>query len=159
MEFPERIYTQEEVKRAKELIDKGYKHDLRISGTSAFKDKVNRALEFVRVAGYYDFLRACIRSITEIDGLTQLHVSDAVIWANKHAVENPVDAASLFIQKANSMMEYLEGRLYYGSAAEKRSVDKRIEFLESLKQKTEEKEVKEECERLLRLWSDSRLVY
>lgn len=159
MGFPERVYTQEEVKKAKELVDNGYKHSLRTNGSSAFKGKVKRALELVRTAGYYDFLRTYIRSITEIDGLTQLHETDVVIWANKHAVENPVDAASLFIQKASSMREYLEGKLYYGSAAEKRSVDKRIEFLTVLKTKTDEKEVREECERLLQLWSDSRLVY
>ena len=159
MEFPKRVYTQEEVKKAKELVDKGYKHWLRTKGNPAFKLKVNQALELVKTAGYYDFLRTYIRSITEIDGLTQLHEADVMIWANKYAVENPVDAASLFVQKANSMKEYLEGKLYYGSAAEKRSVDKRIEFLEVLKTKTHEKKVEEECERLLKLWSESRLVY
>jgi hypothetical protein len=159
LEFPERIYTQEEVQKARELIDGGYKHRLRVDGSAAFKEKVEQTLRLVKTAGYYDFLRTYIRSIAEIDGLTQLHESDAVIWANKYAVENPVDAASLFVQKANSMKEYLEGKLYYGSAAEKRVVDKRIEFLEVLEKKSDEKEVKEECERLLKLWKESTLVY
>jgi hypothetical protein len=57
------------------------------------------------------------------------------------------------------MKEYLEGELYYGGAAEKRSVEKRIEFLESLKNKSEEKAVKEECERLLKMWEESSLAY
>jgi hypothetical protein len=113
----------------------------------------------VKTAGYYEFLRTYIKQIIEIDGLTQLRETEAAIWANKFAVENPVDAASLFIQKTNQMKEYIEGELYYGGTAEKRSVEKRIEFLESLKNKSEKKEVKEECERLLKMWEDSSLAY
>lgn len=159
MEFPKRIYTSEEVTKAKELIDKGYKHRLTVKGSENFKQKVNQALQHIKTAGQYDFLRTYVRGIVEIDGLTQLHETDALIWANKYAVNNPVDAASLFIQKANHMKEYLEGKLYYGSAAEKRSVEKRIEFLETLKEKSREEAVKEECERLLKMWSESSLVY
>jgi hypothetical protein len=155
LEFPKRVYTEEEVKKAKELVDKGYKHCLRAKGSPTFKQKVSQALKLVKTASYYKFLRTYIRRINEIDGLTQLREADAAIWANKYAVENPVDAASLFVQKANHMKEYLEGKLYYGGAAEKRSVDKRIEFLETLKKRTRKKEVREECERLLSSWSES----
>jgi hypothetical protein len=95
----------------------------------------------------------------EIDGLTQLRETEAAIWANKFAVENTVDAASLLIQKVNQMKEYLEGELYYGGTAEKRSVEKRIEFLEILKNKSQEKSVKDECERLLKMWEESSLAY
>jgi hypothetical protein len=95
----------------------------------------------------------------EIDGLTQLRESEASIWANRYAVENPVDAASLFVQKAHHMREYLEGKLYYGGMAEKRSVEKRIELLKVLKEKTQEDKVKAECERLLKFWDESSLVY
>ena len=159
MSFPRRIYTVEEVKKAKELLDEGYKHRLRVRGTPNFKQKVKQSLAFVKTACYYDFLRTYIRSIIEIDGLTQLRQADAAIWANQYTVENPVDAASLFIQKANHMKEYLEGKLYYGGIAEKRSVEKRIKFLEALKSKSREKEIIEECERLLKFWSESSLVY
>jgi hypothetical protein len=159
LDFPKRIYTSEEVKKARELVDGGYKHRLRIKGTPIFKQKVRQALNLVKTAGYYDFLRGHICRITEIDGLTQLREADAAIWANRYAVENPVDAASLFIQKANHMKEYLEGKLYYGGAAEKRSAEKRTEFLELLRKKSREIEVREECERLLKLWSESSLVY
>jgi hypothetical protein len=159
LSFPRRIYTVEEVKTAKELLDKGYKHRLSIKGTPNFKQKVKQSLAFVKTAGYYDFLRTYIRNIIEIDGLTQLRQADAAIWTNMYAVENPVDAASLFIQKANHMKEYLEGYLYYGGAAEKRSVEKRIKFLEALKSKSKEREVIEECDRLLKFWSESSLVY
>jgi len=157
--FPKRIYTDEEVKTAKELINKGYKHRLRVKGSPNFKQKVKQALKLVKTAGSHNFLRTYIRGIVEIDGLTQLRESEAAIWANKYAVENPVDAASLFIQKANHMREYLEGKLYYGGTAEKRSVEKRIEFLEVLKRKSKEKEVRRECERLLEFWSESSLAY
>lgn len=155
MGFPKRIYTLEEVKKARELVEKGYKHRLRVKGSPNFKRKVRQALKLVKTAGYYNLLRTYIRSLVEIDGLTQLREADAAIWANKYAVQNPVDAASLFIQKANHMREYLEGKLYYGGAAETRSVQKRIGFLEILKKKSRKKEVKEECERLLRSWSES----
>jgi len=159
MEFPRRVYTGEEVQRAKELIDSGYKHQLAIKGSPDFERKVQRALELVGTAGYYDFLRTYIRSIMEIDGLTQLREADAEIWANRYAVENAVDTASLFVQKANHMKEYLEGKLYYGGTAEKRSVEKRIEFLRILRSENKEKEVVAECERLLELWKESSLVY
>jgi hypothetical protein len=159
MGFPERVYTSEEVQKAKELVGGGYKHDLAFKGNPDFERKVQQALELVKTAGCYDFLRTYIRRIIEIDGLTQLHEADAEIWANKYAVENAVDAASLFVQKANHMKEYLEGKLYYGGTAEKRSVEKRIEFLKILKDKSKEKEVVAECERLLSLWKESSLVY
>jgi len=157
--FPKRIYTSEEVEEAKELVNKGYKHRLGVKGSKDFKQRVKQALTLVKTAGYYGFLRTYIRSITEIDGLTQLRESEAAIWANNYAVENSTDAASLFVQKANHMKEYLEGKLYYGGIAEKRSVEKRIEFLEVLKKKSGKKEVRQECERLLKFWSDSSLVY
>ena len=159
MDFPKRIYTEEEVNKARELIEKGYKHSLRAEGSPAFKQKVKRTLELVKAAGYYDFLRTYIRKVEEIDGLTQLRQAEAAIWANMYAVENPVDAASLFVQKANHMKEYLEGKLYYGGAAEKRSDEKRIEFLKVLKTKSQEEQVREECERILKLWRESYLVY
>jgi len=159
LSFPDRIYTNEEVKETISQIKKGHKHNLRITGSPPFKEKVEQALSLVRVAGYFDFLRTYIRNIIEIDGLTQLHETEAAIWANRYAVENPVDAASLFIQKANHMREYLEGELYYGGLAEKRSTSKRLEFLKVLKEKSTEIEVKEECERLLKSWKDHSIIY
>ena len=155
MEFPKRIYTTEELKKAGELVKKGYKHRLMVKGSPTFKHKVRQALKLVKTAGCYRFLRTYIRSVVEIDGLTQLREADASIWANEYAVQNPVDAASLFIQKTNHMKEYLEGMLYFGGAAETRSVQKRIEFLRVLKKKSRKKEVERECERLLESWSAS----
>lgn len=159
MDFPRRIYTEEEVNRARELAEKGFKHNLRILGSLTFRQKVMKALELVRVAGYYDFLRTYIRTVKEIDGLTQLRQADAAVWANMYAVENPVDAASVLVQKANHMKEYVEGKLYYGGAAEKRSNQKRIEFLKALEVKIQDEQVKKECERILTLWREGYLVY
>ncbi|NIO37102.1 hypothetical protein GTO27_05300 [Candidatus Bathyarchaeota archaeon] len=155
MEFPDRVYTTEEIRRAIELLKNGYKHRLKIDGSGSFKQYVQEALKLVKTAGYLDFLRTYIRRIEEIDGLTQLREADATIWANEYAVRNPVDAASLFVQKANHMKEYLEGRLYYGGKAEARSVQKRVEFLRKLKQKSQDEKVKNECARLLEIWSES----
>ena len=159
MKFPKRIYTAGEQKKAKELIDKGYKHHLAVEGSLEFRQKVYRALELVKIAGYYELLRTYIRRIIEIDGITQLRETEAVIWANKFTVENPVDAASLLAQKTYHMKQYIDGEVYYGGASEKQSVEKRMEFLETLKAKSQESEVKDECERLLQMWKDSSLAY
>jgi hypothetical protein len=157
--FPKRIYTEDEVKQAKTLIDKGYRHRVKIRGSVDFKQKTKQAIDHVRTAGYYDFFRTYIEKIEEIDGLTQLRQSEATIWANKYAVKNPVDAASILVQKAHQMKEYLEGTLYYGGQAEKRADQNRIEFLEKLKNRSREKEIVAECERLINLWKESSLVY
>jgi hypothetical protein len=159
LEFPRRVYTEEEVKQAKALVDKGYKHRVRVKGSANFRRKVKQALILVKTAGFYDFFRTYIRRIEQIDGLTQLRQAEAAIWANGYAVENRVDAASVFVQKANQMKEYLEGVLYYGGKAEKRADEKRIEFLEALEGKSREIEVVEECRRLLQMWRESSLVY
>ncbi len=158
MEFPERVYTEEEVKIAKQLIDSGYKHNITVQGNPAFIAKVNKALELAKTADYYEFLRTYLRQICEIDGITQLRETEAAIWANKFAIENEVDFASLLVQKAFHMKEYLEGELYYGGNAEKRSVQKRIEFLGVLRDQSTDASVKEECERLLEMWRESSLA-
>jgi hypothetical protein len=159
LSFPERVYTEEEHKAAKMLVDAGYKHDLTVQGDDNFLEKVNAALELAKTAGCYDFLRTYLRQIIEIDGLTQLRETEVAIWANKFAVENEVDFASLLVQKAYHMKEYLDGELYYGGASEKRTVQKRMEFLEQLQNKTGDAKVKEECERLLEMWRESSLAY
>ncbi len=159
MEFPERIYTTSEVKKARELIQKGYKHDIEVEGTHEFKQKIDQILGLTKTASYYDFLRTYIKKIMEIDGLTQLRETEVTIWANKFAIENPIDGASLIIQKAYTMKEYIDGHVYYGGLAEKRSIDKRLEFLESLRNKSNDESVKIECTRLLKMWEESSIAY
>jgi hypothetical protein len=153
------VYTEQEHKLAKQLIDSGYKHKLTVSGDAKFVEKVNQALELIKTAGAYEFLQMYLREITEIDGLTQLRETEVAIWANKFAVENPIDFASLLVQKAYHMKEYMDGEIYYGGASEKRTNQKRIEFLETLKEKTMDVAVKAECERLLDMWRESSLAY
>jgi hypothetical protein len=158
LEFPERVYTEEEHKIAKQMIDSGYKHEIVVSGEPSFVEKVYKALELSKTAGFYEFIRTYIRQINEIDGITQLRETEVAIWANKFAVENVVDFASLLVQKTFHMKEYLEGEVYYGGASEKRTVQRRIEFLEILKSKTSDAKVKDECDRLLEMWHESSLA-
>lgn len=132
---------------------------LKIEGSPDFKDRVRRALKLIRAAGYYDFLRTYIRSIKEIDGLTQLRTSEATLWANKYAVENPVDAASTFIQKAYYMQICLEGKRTHEGIMEFQSFEKCIEFLKKLRDKSRKQEVKRDCERLIKMWNESLLIY
>jgi len=157
--YPERVYTEDEVKKAKQLVDAGYKHDLAVKGELSFTAKVSEAIELLKTAGYYDFIRSYIRQIKEIDGLTQLRETEASIWANKFAVENPVDFASLIVQKAYHMKEYLDGEIYYGGNSEKRTTQKRIDFLGVLKEKSQDASVQDECTRLLELWRESSIAY
>ena len=57
------------------------------------------------------------------------------------------------------MKEYLESKEYYGGQAEKRSVDKRIKFLEILEKETNDKNIRDECRRLLKMWEEASLAY
>jgi hypothetical protein len=154
VKFPKRVYTVEEVQKAKKLIEKGYRHRLRIKGSQKFKHKVEEALNLVKTANHYDFLRTYIKHIVEIGGLTQLREAEASIWANKYTVADPVEAASLFIQKAHQMKDYIEGRLYYDKG-ETTAVKKRIEFLETLRERSKSRAVKKKCEELLKSWTET----
>jgi hypothetical protein len=159
MDFPERIFTSSEVEEARRLAESGYKHNIQIQGSATFVRKTNEAMAIIKTAGYFSFFSTYIKHIKEIDGFTQLRKTEATIWANAYAVENAIDAASIFIQKANQMKEYLDCKLYYGGEAEKRSMIKRIEFIKILKQKSPNKKIREECEQLIQLWKESSLVY
>ena len=154
MNFPERVYTVEEVQQARELIEKGYKHSVTIEGKPDFKQKVEEILNLVKTADYYDFFRTYIKKIVAIEGLTQLRESEVAIWASKYTIADPVDAASLFIQKAQQMRDYIDGKLYY-EMAEIRAIKKRIEFLETLKEKSNNHAVKKSCEELLKRWAET----
>jgi len=152
--FPERVYTIEEVQQARKLIKNGYKHSVTIEGKPDFKKKVEEILNLIKTAGYYDFFRTYIKKIVEIKGLTQLRESEVAIWASKYTIADSVDAASLFIQKTQQMKDYMDGKLYY-EMAEIRAIKKRIEFLETLKEKTNNNAVKKSCEDLLRRWAET----
>lgn len=153
MKFPERVYTVEEVKKAREIIERGYKHHLTVKGKPEFKQKVKEALKLVKTARYYDFVRTYIRQIREIDGLSQLREAEASIWANKYAVADPVDAASFIVQKTQQMKDYIEGRLYYDKG-EMTAVEKRIEFLETLRKRSRNQTIKKKCQETLKRWTE-----
>ena len=154
VEFPKRVYTIEEVERARELIKKGHKHRLRIKGSPEFKQKVKEALDLIRTAQYHDFLRTYIKQIIEIEGFSQLRESEIAVWANKYAVEDPIEGAGFLIQKAHQMKDYIEGRLYYDKA-EINAVRKRIQFLETLKNKSKNPTTKKKCEESLKRWTET----
>lgn len=158
MEFPERVYTQEEVNRARELVRKGYKHTLSIRGSQLFKDEMEVVLELIRTADYYDFLRTYIRQIVEMEGFSQLHEADAAVWANLSTLVDPVDAASYIVQKAQQMRDYLEGNLYYGTG-EMVAIEKRLEFINALKTKSNSEKIRKRCEELLKKWADTKMQF
>jgi len=149
--FPRRVYTQEEVRRAKELIEQGHRHELSVSGSREFAEKTQEALKLIREAGYYDFLRTYIREIREIDGLSQLRECDSSIWANIYAVQNAVDAACFFVQKAWQMKNYIEGKMYYGHQGETLIANKVMKFLRDLENETDSEKIKEECRKRIKL--------
>jgi len=156
--FPKRIYTQEEVDKARELIQKGYKHTSAIVGSPQFKKKMHKVMELIRTAGYYDFLRTYLRDIVEMEGFSQLREADAALWANMSMLDDIVNAASYVVQKAQQMKDYLEGKLYYGTG-EIDAIEKRIEFLRILQTKSKSPEVRKRCEALLKEWADTRMQF
>lgn len=153
MNFPERVYTKDEVKKARELIEKGYMHDLKAEGSPEFVAKVDEALKLIKAAGYYNFLRTYIRVIREIEGLSQLREEEAAIWFHVKALDDPIDDAGFMIQKAQQMKDFVEGRLYY-ETAEIRAVNKRIEFIEALRDKTDDPDLKKRCEKNIKRWKE-----
>ncbi|MEM3041064.1 MAG: hypothetical protein QXG97_03450 [Nitrososphaerota archaeon] len=154
--FPDRVYTGEEVRLAKSLIDKGYRHRLQILGSPVFKAKTREAVKLVKTAGYFEFLRTYIRSIREVEGLSQLREAEASIWANIYTVEDAVDAAGFFVQKAYQMKAYVEGRIYYGHQGETESVDSRMTFLKTLRERSKDPRIREVCESRLKSWDESK---
>jgi len=158
MGFPERVFTQDEVERARKLIEEGYRHKIKVVGSPQFKEKVEEALKLIKTAEHHDFLQAYIRSITEIKGLSQLREADAAIWANIHAVAEPIEAAGFLIQKAQQMKDYLEGRPYFRGPEEATAIKKRIEFLEALKNKSKDQTTMKKCEEALKRWEESKFL-
>ena len=153
MDFPERVYTKAEVKKARELIENGYKHDLKTKGSPEFVAKVEEALNLIKTAEYYEFLRTYIRVIREIEGLSQLREQEAAIWFHVKALDDPVDDAGFIVQKTQQMKDFIDGRLYY-ETGEIRAVNKRMEFLEALRDKTDNPDIKSRCEEQLTRWKE-----
>jgi hypothetical protein len=156
--FPERVYTQAEVDKARELIQKGYKHSLIIEGSPRFKDKMQKVIELIKTADYYDFFRTYIRSIVEMEGFSQLREADAAMWANMTMLNDMVDAASYMVQKAQQMRDYLEGKLYY-EKGEMAAIEKRLEFIKALKTRSGDPSIQSKCDELLKRWEDTKIQF
>ncbi|NIV43493.1 hypothetical protein GWN49_01145 [Candidatus Bathyarchaeota archaeon] len=56
------------------------------------------------------------------------------------------------------MKDYIDGKPYYG-IGEMASIEKRVEFLEELKTKSKEQNVKKKCDDLLKEWANSALMF
>jgi len=155
MPYPNRVYTVDEVRKARELTDRGWKHRLRVTGSEEFREKAREAIGLVKEAMYYDFLRTYVRQIVEIEGFSQLREAEVTIWANEEILSDLVDAASFFIQKAQQMKDFLEDKQYYGGKGEISGVNKRLEFLKALKSRGKRESVRKRCEDILKSWADS----
>jgi len=143
------------VEQARAYAKQGWKHRLAITGKPDFKQKIKETLNLIKTAGYYDFLRTYIRDIVEIEGFSQLREAEVAIWANRELLRDPVDAASFFVQKVQQMKDFLEDKPYYSGSGELTAVNKRLEFLETLKNKSNEPNVKRRCEEILRSYAES----
>ena len=157
MEFPDRIYTLEEFKKARTFIDQGHKHRLRIVGSPAFNKIVKQILALIRKADYYDFLRTYIRTITEIDGISQLREAEATIWLNTDMVKNIIEGARFVIQKTEQMKYYLAGEQHF-EKGELPTVNKSVEFLQNLRKKRLTEELKDKCDETIRLWTSKTIL-
>jgi hypothetical protein len=157
MEFPRRIYTLTEFIQARDCVEKGYKHRLRVFGSRAFKEKVKRIKSLLHITDYYDFLRTYIRYIKEIEGIGQLRETEATIWLNQYIVENPVEGARFIVQKAQQMKDYLDGKQYYDKG-EMAAVKKSIEFLKVLESKRISEGLKRQCETSLKQWTEEQVL-
>ena len=51
------------------------------------------------------------------------------------------------------MKDFIDGRLYY-ETAEIRAVKKRLEFVEALKEKTTEPEIRKKCQENINKWNE-----
>jgi len=151
MAFPEKLITEEEIRKARELIEAGYRHDIRVEGSEDFVRAVEEALELVREAGetYWDMVRAYIRSIVEIEGFSQLRPDEACLWVSPETVENPVLAASFIVQKAFQMRNYIEGRPFYGHKCEMETTRARYDFVRALREKAKDERIRRLCDKVL----------
>ncbi|MDQ1280092.1 MAG: hypothetical protein QG670_1354 [Thermoproteota archaeon] len=157
MGFPKRIYTLEEFTKARKCVEEGYRHRLRIVGSTVFKDRVDKMLKLIRKAGYYNYLRTYIRQIIEIDGVSQLREAEATIWLNSFTIKEAVEGARLIVQKTEQMKDYLSGEKYY-ERGELQTINKSVEFLKTLVKKRLNKEVRRSCEEVIKLWTKETIL-
>ena len=147
--FPDRLMTEEEIRKALELIRAGYRHELEVRGSERFVKAVREALELVDLAGYGDMVRAYIRAVVEVEGFSQLRPEEATLWVSSRAVENPVLLASLLVQKALQMKFYLEGKPFYGHLCELKTTRARYDFVRELRERCSDERIRRLCDEVL----------
>jgi len=155
VDFPITLYSAEDLDKARKLIANGYRHELRVIGRSEFKRRVEATLKLIEEAGYDDFFRSYLKVIRESRGFSQLRETEASLWANIYTVEDSVEGASYFIQKAEQMKMFLEGIIHFTGEGESLATKKRVEFLRALREKTRDSRVRKECEKKIKLWEES----
>ena len=157
MEFPRRIYTVTEVMKARECVNNGYKHRLTVIGSNDFKEKVKRIKSLLRITDYFDFFRTYIRTIQEIDGISQLRETEATIWLNDVLASKPCDGSRFLIQKAYQMQDYLAGKQFY-EKGEMAAIEKSLDFLRLLQEKRIADDLKQQCKLILDQWTDDQVL-
>jgi hypothetical protein len=157
LEFPRRIYTVKEVMKARECVNNGYKHRLTVIGSNDFKEKIKRIKSLLRITDYFDFFRTYIRTIQEIDGISQLRETEATIWLNDVLARKPCDGARFVIQKAYQMQDYLAGKQFY-EKGEMAAIEKSLEFLRLLQEKRITDDLKQQCKLILDQWTDDQVL-
>jgi len=130
---------------------------MRIVGSPTFKNSVKEILTLIRKAGYHNFLRTYIRTIAEIDGVSQLREAEATIWLNTDMVKDIVEGARFIIQKTEQMKDYLAGEQYY-EKGELSTVKKSIDFLQDLRKKRLTEELKKKCDEAIKLWTKETIL-
>jgi hypothetical protein len=152
MNFPERIYTLDELKKARVAIASGYKHDLKVVGDTQFNDKISLVIELVELAGYKELLRTYIRELRQIEGVSQLRETDATIWLNPMTLEDPIEGTRFIMQKVFQMKSYIEGAAWY-IMGELPAVRKSIDFLNELRSRLDDEELKAKCSQVIDEWT------
>jgi len=152
MDFPQRIYTLDELKEARAAIAAGYRHKLAIIGDASFKDMVAKILDLIDLAGYGELLRTYIREIRQIEGISQLRETEASIWLNELVAEDPIEGARFVVQKLLQMQAYIDGRSWY-ILGELPAVRGSIKFLRKLKRRLKDPALKARCDRVIREWT------
>ena len=152
MSFPERIYTQDELEKARVAVESGYRHDIRVIGNPQFNNKVSPIMELIRLSGYQELLRTFIREIRQIEGVSQLRETEASIWLNQKTLENPIEGARFIMQKAFQMESYIKGEAWY-IMGELPAVRRSIDFLRELRNRLKDTELRAKCSQVLDEWT------
>lgn len=157
MDFPERIYTLDELKKAREAIAYGHRHKMLITGDPSFQELISVVLSLIELAGYEDLLAIYIREIRQMDGISQLRETEATIWINKLTAKEPIEGARFVVQKMFQMKSYVEGRVWY-ILGEAFAVRDSVEFLRKLRERSKETELKKRCDLVIDEWTVDKVL-